>query len=330
MSVIEHRTVGTDEAELRLDRWFRRHYPALGHGRLQKLLRTGQVRVDGRRAKSDFRLEPGQTVRVPPLPGRGPEVLSKPVRRTATPAADLDLLRDMILFEDDALLVLDKPPGLAVQGGTGTTRHVDGMLEALSGRGERLRLVHRLDRDTSGLLIVARTAAVAAHLARAFRRHEVGKLYWALVVGRPSLPDGTIDLPLAKQPGRLGERMAPDGEGGQFARTAWRTVARAGKVASWLALRPLTGRTHQLRVHCAALGSPILGDGKYGGPAARLAGAPRGLMLHAYEMRLPHPAGHELRLTAPLPAAMREAFAFLGFEGGAHLLGATLATFGQP
>jgi 23S rRNA pseudouridine955/2504/2580 synthase len=320
VSEVELRTVAAGEAELRLDRWFRRHFPALTHGRLQKLLRTGQVRIDGRRAQANARLAAGQTIRVPPLETTPPPSRSQP----AVDPSDAAFLRRLILVEDQALIVLNKPEGLAVQGGTGTRRHIDGMLAALASDGERPRLVHRLDRDTSGILVVAKTAAAAASLTRAFRQHKVDKLYWALVVGRPALADGIIDQPLAKQGGAGRERVEPD-EAGRSARTAYRTVARAGKIASWLAMQPLTGRTHQLRAHCAVLGTPILGDRKYGEHG--LSGAPEGLMLHAREIRLPHPDGGELAVTAPLSKTMRAGFAWLGFESDASLPGATLADF---
>jgi 23S rRNA pseudouridine955/2504/2580 synthase len=323
MSEVELRTVTAGEAELRLDRWFRRHFPALPHGRLQKLLRTGQVRIDGRRAQADARLAAGQTIRVPPLGAAPAPTLAQP----AADPRDAAFLRRLILVEDDALLVLNKPEGLAVQGGTGTRRHIDGMLAALASNGERPRLVHRLDRDTSGILVVAKTAAAAATLTRAFRQHKVDKLYWALVVGRPALAAGIIDQPLAKQGGAGRERVAPDEEG-RMARTAYRIVARAGKVASWLAMKPLTGRTHQLRAHCVVLGTPILGDPKYGHPAG-LSGAPQGLMLHAREIRLPHPDGGVLAVTAPLSQTLRAGFAWLGFEPDPSLPGATLADFEQ-
>jgi 23S rRNA pseudouridine955/2504/2580 synthase len=321
VSEVELRTVTAGETELRLDRWFRRHFPALTHGRLQRLLRTGQIRIDGRRAQANARLAAGQTVRVPPLAPASP-VSGEP---TPVDAKDAAFLRSLILVENDALLVLDKPPGLAVQGGTKTPRHIDGMLASLAVGGERPRLVHRLDRDTSGILVVAKTAAAAAKLTQAFRQHRVEKLYWALVVGRPAHAAGIIDQPLAKQGGAGRERVAPDEEG-RSARTAYRTVARAGKIASWLAMKPLTGRTHQLRAHCAVLGTPIVGDRKYGDPSA-LAGAPEGLMLHAREIRLPHPDGGELAVTAPLSKVMRAGFAWLGFEPDPSLPGATLADF---
>jgi 23S rRNA pseudouridine955/2504/2580 synthase len=325
MSSVETRTVSADEGEVRLDRWFRRHFPEIGHGRLQRLLRTGQVRVDGRRAQASARLSPGQRIRIPPLPAAEPARVPERRAPERVDAADAEWLRSHILFEDHALLVLDKPAGLAVQGGTGTRRHIDGMLQAWGG-GERPRLVHRLDRDTSGLLVVAKTAAAATSLTAAFRRHRVDKLYWALVVGRPPDAQGSIDRPLAKQAGRGGERVMAT-EAGVPARTAYRLVARAGRIASWLALKPLTGRTHQLRAHCALLGTPIIGDGKYGGASAHPTGAPKGLMLHARELRLPHPDGGLLELSAPPSKTLLAGFRWLGFEPDPSLAGARLADF---
>jgi 23S rRNA pseudouridine955/2504/2580 synthase len=316
---IEHRTVAEEEADTRLDRWFRRHFPRLTQGALQKMLRTGQVRVNGKRADSGTRLEPGQEVRVPPLlpaPAAGSAGARRPPAVVNEGAA-----RDLaarVIHRDDSLLVLDKPHGLPVQGGPGIRDSVDAMLDALRFEAaERPRLVHRLDRDTSGVLVLARNAAVAARLAAAFRGRDVEKTYWALVVGEPEAREGRIDLALAKLSGPRGERTraVDDPADGARAITDFRTLDAAKRRVAWLELRPLTGRTHQLRVHCAeALGCPVLGDGKYGGAAAHLEGLPNTLHLHARALRLPHPAGGTLEAAAPLPSHMRESFAFFGFE----------------
>jgi 23S rRNA pseudouridine955/2504/2580 synthase len=308
-------TVEEQDASLRLDRWFKRHYPALGHSQLEKLLRTGQIRVDGKRARSGDRIEPGQAIRVPPLGDlRAP---AQP-RLPRPKPADAAMLQVAIMHRDEAVIVLNKPPGLAVQGGTATERHVDGLLDGLRfGNSERPRLVHRLDKETSGILVIARTAAAAAFLTRAFREKTTRKIYWAIVVGLPKLRQGRIDLALAKTPGHGGERVRPDSDEGRHAITYYRVIANAGTQASWLALMPITGRTHQLRAHCAAIGTPILGDGKYGGVAAHLAGVPgsRRLHLHARSLAIPHPLGGTLEVTAPLPPHMRRVREFFGFAG---------------
>ena len=314
MAGVAHIRVDADEADLRLDRWFKRHFPELGHGRLEKLLRTGQVRLDGRRARAGERLEAGQEIRVPPLGDARPP-RQKPPRPTVSDA-DARELRARVLYRDADIIAIDKPPGLAVQGGSKTTRHLDAMLDALADkRAERPRLVHRLDRDTSGVLVLARGARAAAWLGKAFRGRRVGKLYWALVVGEPERDEGRIDLALAKI-GRAGvERMAAD-DAGRPAVTDFHVIDRVGRQAAWLALRPRTGRTHQLRVHCAAIGTPILGDGKYGGRGAFLAGAgvSGGLHLHARAIELTRPDGKTLRITAPLPEHMRETWRLFGFD----------------
>jgi 23S rRNA pseudouridine955/2504/2580 synthase len=307
---VETVTIAEAEAPLRLDRWFRRHYPALGHGSLERLLRTGQIRVDGRRARSSDRLSAGQQVRVPPLPE--PPATERP---PAVGPDDAARLQRRVLHRDAAVIVLDKPAGLAVQGGTRAERHLDGLLDALRfGSSERPRLVHRLDKETSGVLVIARSAAAAAFLTRAFRDRTTRKLYWALVAGRPKLAQGRVDLALAKQAGPGGERVRPDADGGKRAVTHYRVVESAGERASWLALLPITGRTHQLRAHCAAIGTPILGDAKYG-VLARPSGLPAlpGLQLHARALAVPHPDGGTLRITAPLPPHMRQGWAFFGF-----------------
>lgn len=316
MSGVETVEVAADEADLRLDRWFRRRYPHLGHARLEKLLRTGQVRVDGGRVKAGQRLAPGQRVRVPPL-GPAPE---KPGPLPVS-AADAKALRARVLYRDDEIIAIDKPAGLAVQGGTKTRRHLDAMLDALRAGGERPRLVHRLDRDTSGVLVLARSAAAAARLAKAFRGREVRKLYWALVVGRPKPDQGRIDLPLAKRGRPGGERVAPDEAKGKRAVTRYRVIDTVGGRAAWLALEPLTGRTHQLRAHCAAIGAPIVGDGKYGGRAAFIPGEaiPKALHLHARAIAFPQADGGSLRIVAPLPEHMRETWRLFGFDPDADV-----------
>ena len=305
--------VKADEAELRLDRWFRRHFPDLSHGRLEKLLRTGQIRVDGGRAKSSLRLEAGQAIRVPPLGEAQAE--SRPKTRVVS-EADERFVQELVLHRDDHVIALDKPAGLAVQGGTGTTRHLDALLDGLIfDAEERPRLAHRLDRDTSGVLVLGRTARATAFLAKAFQGHEAHKTYWAITVGVPRPGQGRVDLALLKKGGNGSEKMREDEEGLR-AVTDYRVLDRAGSKAAWVELTPLTGRTHQLRAHCAAIGAPILGDGKYGGAAAQrlnLANA-RKLHLHARALEMPHPAGRMLRVTAPLPGFMRETYRFLGFE----------------
>ncbi|MXV43963.1 RluA family pseudouridine synthase [Saccharibacter sp. 17.LH.SD] len=309
---VENRIVSEDEADLRLDRWFRRHFPNLTQGGLQKLCRKGQVRVDGKRVQANHRLFPGQTIRVPPLPDQ-----TRPPPPPPPNPALIRRLKDMILYEDDQLIVLNKPSGLATQGGPGIIEHVDMMLEGLRPPGgERPRLVHRIDRDTSGLLLLARTPGVAAKLAASFRSREVTKTYWAVVVGRPTPEEGMIDQPLVKV-GAGGAALVIPSERGEedavSAKSAYETLDAAGKRFSWLALSPLTGRTHQLRVHCESLGTPILGDPRYGGKKAHPDGFMDRLHLHARALEFPHPAGGSLSITAPLPSHMMETFRMLGF-----------------
>ena len=313
MSGVGKHVVAVDEAGLRLDRWFQRHFPSLPHARLQALLRGGQVRLDGRRAKANDRLVAGQTIRVPPLEEK------PPVARPAGPppaelARDIAELQRRVLYRDDEVLIIDKPAGLATQGGSKTFRHLDACLDGLALGGERPRLVHRLDKDTSGTLVLARTVAAAARLGEAFRRQRVRKLYWALTLGRSSAASGRIDLPLARAGGAGRERIVVDREAGQPATTCFRELDHAGEAFAWLELEPLTGRTHQLRVHCVALGAPIVGDGKYGGRggADLLPDAGR-LHLHARAVTLPLADGETLTCVAPLPPHMRRSFRVLGF-----------------
>lgn len=315
MSAIVSKTVTDDEAEMRLDRWFRRHYPWVKHGQLEKLLRTGQVRVNGGRVKAATRLEAGQVLRIPPLSEPQTEQQAVVQRPRATPERIAEL-QAAVLHRDDAVLVINKPPGLATQGGTGITEHLDGLLDYLRfGALERPRLVHRLDKDTSGVLVLARTARAAAKLTAALRQRAAHKLYWALTTGVPSPRQGRVDMPLAKLPGPLGERMTGDPEAGKSAITLYRTIATAGRRAAWLGMAPVTGRTHQLRVHAAALGTPIAGDSKYGDPDRALTGSiSRKLHLHARALRLEHPDGGLLEVKAEMPAHMQASWDLLGFE----------------
>ncbi len=315
MSGVDTRQVSADEGDVRLDRWFRRHFPGLTQGQLQKLLRTGQVRVDGGRAKANQRLEPGQEIRIPPMPP--PRAPDKASPRPRIDAAEAEALRAAVLYKDDDVIAINKPPGLAVQGGSGTVKHLDGMLDVLRfGAPDRPRLVHRLDKDTSGVLLLGRSPAAAARLTEAFRRKTTRKLYWALVVGVPAKRNGKIDLALAKGPAQGGERMMTGTADGKRAVTHYAVLDAAAREVSWLALMPVTGRTHQLRAHCAALGTPILGDGKYGGKEAFVQGrgVSRKLHLHAREIALPQPGGGVLTVTAPLPEHLANSFAFFGFD----------------
>ena len=316
MSGVATLEIAPEDGDQRLDRWFRRRYPALGHGRLEKLLRTGQIRVNGKRARAGTRLEPGDRVRVPPLPD--PDAGPAPRRPTPPLAdADADMVRAAVLYCDGDIIALNKPPGLPVQGGSRVARHLDGMLEGLRfDAAEPPRLVHRLDRDTSGVLMLARHAAAARDLTALFRSRELKKLYWALVVGVPKPAQGRIDVPLAKRQAGAGERVIATDEGGQRAITDYTLIDAAGRRLSWLALMPRTGRTHQLRAHTASVfGHPVVGDGKYGGEAAFPAGFEPRLHLHARALALPRQGGKApLVLAAPLPSHMAAAWRFLGFE----------------
>jgi 23S rRNA pseudouridine955/2504/2580 synthase len=316
MGAVTTRGVAEDEAGLRLDRWFKRHFPDLAHARLERLLRTGQVRVDGRRVKAGDRVEPGQVVRIPPLTdpalgeAEGGERARPPVSR-----ADAEALQARVIYRDDEVLVIDKPAGLAVQGGTNTSRHLDGLLDALRFEAvARPRLVHRLDKDTSGVLVLARTVFAAGRLTEAFRGRQVRKLYAAVTVGVPEPLGGRIDLPLAKEAGPHGERVAVAGEDGLKATTLYQVLDTVGDQAAYLHLFPLTGRTHQLRVHMAALGTPILGDRKYGGAGAALPGMETmpPLHLHARRLVLPHPRRGMIDVTAPLPPHLTATCTWLG------------------
>ncbi len=319
MSGVRQIEVSEDEAGLRLDRWFRAHFPALTHGKLQKLLRSGQIRLDGARVKAGDRVAPGQTVRVPPnvddkpVPSSSRRVLIDD-REIESLASDL---KKRILYMDDDVLAIDKPTGLAVQGGSKTQVHLDAVLERLKmGAKERPRLVHRLDRDTSGVLLLARNRLSAAQLSSSFSGRDAQKTYWALVVGAPEKDEGVIDAPLAKVAGAHGENVRVDPSDGKVAKTRYWVVDRAGRSATWLCLQPETGRTHQLRVHCQAIGTPIFGDKKYGMRVNALSdtGLPEKLHLHARHIRVPAKSGKFIEVEAPIPAHMAQSWSVLGFD----------------
>jgi 23S rRNA pseudouridine955/2504/2580 synthase len=321
---VESIPVTADEAGIRLDRWFRVHFPDVGHGHLQKLLRSGQVRVDSRRAAANQRLEVGQQVRVPPGVRGGPGGLVGPaaVPPMAHTRADRELIARAILFEDEHVLVLNKPFGIAVQGGTGTRRHIDGMLAQMTERfGGRPRLVHRLDRDTTGVLLVAKRRDAAARLGRIFQTRSAAKTYWALVAGVPKPLQGTVEAALVKAPGPSGDRVRKARAGEQdramHATTHYCVVDRVGNRAAWVSLKPVTGRQHQLRAHMALIGHPIIGDDKYEGKSALIeSGIAPKLHLHARRLVIPHPStgAERIDVTAPLPEHMRASFALLGLD----------------
>jgi len=322
MSGVQLREVARDEDGMRLDRWFSVHFAHLSFGRLQKLLRSGQVRVDSGRVQTNTRLVAGQTVRVPPLDDApkaspsGPKVNDK----------DAAFLRDLIIYEDDQIYVFNKPHGLAVPGGSGTKRHVDGMLKSLPNKkGEAPRLVHRLDRDTSGCLLVAKTRAAASHFGTVFRSRSARKIYWAVVVGVPSPRQGRISCFLAKQPTRDGEQMTVvenGAEGAQHSVSYYSVTDTAANQFAWVTLKPVTGRTHQLRVHMMELGTPILDDPRYFNLEnwnwERPDEIGAGLHLHARRLALPLPNGKRLDITAPLPDHMKKTFDVLGFDANQY------------
>lgn len=317
-------TVGADDADQRLDRWLRRQFPHLPQGRIEKMCRKGELRVDGGRVKANTRLEAGQQVRIPPLPAPG-DIQTAPKPQVSN--ADARMIQNAVIYRDDHIIALNKPPGLPVQGGSKQARHVDGLAEALRfGLEEKPRLVHRLDKDTSGVLIMARSRAVAKALTASFRHRNTRKIYWAAVAGVPTPRMGTIRFGLVKAPGHgaggEGEKMlclhprdVDSTPGAKHATTDYAVIEAAGSRCAWVGLIPVTGRTHQLRAHMAEIGHPIVGDGKYGGSGqenlgdgwgAQLGGEiSRKLHLHARSLTLEHPVTQAtLHLTAPLPEHM--------------------------
>ena len=314
-------TVKDDDDGIRLDRWFKRHLPDVSFNMVSRWARTGQLRVDGKRASPGDRLEAGQLLRVPPAeagpaegPGARPERIVQPLTED-----EESFVQEMVLARGRDWFILNKPPGLATQGGTKTVQHLDRLLDGLANEdGQRPKLVHRLDKDTSGVLLVARSARAAGHFTKAFAGRTARKVYWAIITGVPSLEEGLIDAPLAKQPGTGGEKMHVDEENGLPAKTRYRLIDRAGNRAAWVELQPLTGRTHQLRAHMAAIGHPIVGDAKYGGADAFLTGGiSRKLHLHARRLKVEGLDGKPIDQTAELPQHFSETLTNLGFDARA-------------
>lgn len=308
----EHKIVSADEDGQRLDRWLKKHFPLLAFGVMQKILRTGQVRVNGKRSKGETRLATGQQVRIPPQISAEPETNNQ----EGVSEKDAGFIQSLVLYRDQNIIAINKPSGLATQGGTGITRHIDGMLEALSFDGEKPRLVHRLDRDTSGVLLLARNLRTAGKLGELFKGRDIRKYYWAVTVPAPERLQGKIDTLLAKQDDRDAEKMAVVDRTHPQARhalTFYNVMDRAGDEVAWIAFWPRTGRTHQIRVHAAHMGTPIMGDYKYG----YLSEEDRRPSLHLHARRIILPAsltgGKKIDITAPLPPAMQKTFKFFGF-----------------
>ncbi len=310
-------TVAPDEGGMRVDRFLEARFPGLSFSHIQRIIRKGELRVNGKRARPKDRLAAGEVVRIPPLRLDTPRPLSPQRQEDDKTRA---LLKSMTLYEDADVLVLNKPMGLAVQGGSGTVRHLDGMLEVLRDpQGQRPRLVHRLDKDTAGCLLVAKTRFAATALAKSFRSRSARKIYWALVAGVPKPTQGRISTFLAKEELERDSfmRIARHGEeGASHAVTFYAVVETAARQLAWISLKPVTGRTHQLRAHCAHIGHPILGDPKYfskenwdlpGGLQNRL-------QLLARRIAVPHPRGGTIDVTAPLPPHMVQSWNLLGFD----------------
>ena len=314
----EVKTLYVTEGEdgVRVDRFFKRRWPHINHVQLNKLLRSGQVRVDGGRVKADTRLSSGATVRVPPLPDAPSEDQQKRERATLSPQ-EIKYARSLVIYEDEDVIAINKPSGLAVQGGTKTKNHIDRLLSAWGEGLERPRLVHRLDRDTSGVLLLGKSPAAAARLAGAFAKRRAQKTYWALVVGNPKPEEGYIDTPLVKKGFHDREIVQPADikePGAEAAETEYVTIGRAGPRVAWMGLRPHTGRTHQLRAHMQAIGHSILGDPKYGNDASRDLSEGLGLQLHHRRIELPHPTQGTLIVEAPLDPVIKAGFDRFGFD----------------
>lgn len=314
MSQIRHIKVAADDDGQRLDRWLKKNAPEIPYGLIQKLIRKGQIRIDGKRAKTDTRLTEGQQVKVPNVEERSLTIRPKHEMTDK----DAVFIRSLVIYDDGDVIAINKPADLAVQGGSKIKRHVDGMLDALAGKdGVRPRLVHRLDKDTSGVLLLARSAKVAKALGDSFKHRDIKKIYWALVKPTPEVLQGSIKAPVAKGEDGAREKMLVDEDAGKFALTEYCVLEQAGPEIAFVAFWPRTGRTHQIRVHAQVIGCPVLGDFKYGGGEARIDGMAhaRRLHLHAHRLILPHPVHKKpLDISAPLPLELEKSWKMFGFS----------------
>jgi 23S rRNA pseudouridine955/2504/2580 synthase len=314
MSKVRHITVTEDENGQRLDRWLKKKLPDVPYGLVQKLIRKGQLRVEGKRAKADTKLVAGQDVRIPPVGGAGQTKKDGKVSQKGA-----DFIRSLVIYDDGDVIALNKPAGLAVQGGTKTRHHIDGMLGGLTGKdGVKPRIVHRLDKDTSGVLLLARSSKVATALGNMFKGRDIKKIYWALVAPTPETRHGTIRAAVAKgRDHRQKEKMVIDEKEGKKAVTEYTVIEDAMDKAAFVAFWPRTGRTHQIRVHAQLIGSPILGDAKYGAAVAALEGLGQAKRLHLHASRIicPHPAKKgKLDIQAPLPPELAKSWKAFGFS----------------
>ncbi|WP_221794746.1 RluA family pseudouridine synthase [Aquisediminimonas sediminicola] len=315
-------TIHPDDDGIRVDRWIKRHMADVPFNLVSRWARTGQLRIDGKRAEPGDRVAAGQQLRLPPKDVQ--QVAVKAARPAAAPKRlgppltedEIEFAQSLVIYKDEHAIVINKPPGLATQGGTKTTDHVDRLLDALCfDLPHRPKLVHRLDKDTSGVLLVARTPRAAGFFAKSFSSRTARKVYWAIIAEVPSIEDGIIELPLSKQPGTGGEKMHVDNKEGAPAKTRYRVIDIAGNRAAWVELQPYTGRTHQLRVHMAAIGHPIIGDGKYGGPEAFLTGTiSRKMHLHARRLQIDSPGGGQIDVIAEPPTHFTDSIKQLGFD----------------
>ena len=306
MSAVEFVLVTDNDNDIRLDRWFQRHYPDLKHGMLERLIKNKNIKLNKAKTTAGTHVHTGDEIRIPPL-----DISKREDSPLKLSKKDIQSMQKIVIYKDDDIIVLNKPAGLAVQGGSKTTRHVDGLLDALRfEKNEKPHLVHRLDKDTSGVLVLARSANIASKLTNAFKTRAVHKVYWAIVSGKPKVASGKIDAPLTKKQ----DQVVVDFEHGDPAISLYNVIDSAGQKATWLALSPLTGRTHQLRVHLTeVLKTPILGDNKYG--KKTLSGMGKGLHLHARAIEIKNPrTGKLIQVIAELPAHIKETFHLLGFD----------------